>query len=261
MATTKIKEEFFIREEERVSESKASGFFCYIRDFTMRDQGYKDLSGDISVNGYIIQKITKSVNVRVPDAKKGKPNVLTTTSDVMDYTGNFVNSMSDSYVEAFVVLGGQVLDGDMFSNASILRYNSRGKIKEKAPNTEGEIEQIGEYFFVPSLETTEGGIIEELAGLGLEVITGKAMNDPANGLPCSSDLRLFEQLLPLKKSPKYKFTLTVHWGPDEEDSIVRPSGQTIIGGSSNSYSRRKIRNLRKTRRSALPNILYKKDDQ
>lgn len=242
---------FKILENQRSSKSTASGDFEYIRDFVITDNMGRDLSGNRDVNGYILQLITKSVNVSVPDAGPTEPSVLTTTQDVLNYTSDFVGSMSDSYVEAFIVINGKVLDGDMFRNSSILRYNQYGKIDTKAPNTSGIITQVGKYYFVPTIGTTIASIKRELANEGIIEIKTPGVPNPANGLPCSTNTRLFTRLRPNKSSPVYKFMLTVEWEENTNNSIVTPYPQLQIGGSYQSKTRKNRNNKRHTRKVRL----------
>jgi hypothetical protein len=172
----------------------------------------------------------------------------------MDYTKGNVNSMSESYVEAFVVTKGTVRSADKFSNASILRYkDKKGHLDPVAPNTKGEITQIGEYYFIPSTNTTIPTINDELARQGI-TIKKKGITNPANGLPCSTDLTLFDSLKPLKKSPIYQFELNITWDDNEADSIVRPVERIIaVGGKrmniKNKYTNKNKNKKRKTRKN------------
>jgi hypothetical protein len=234
---------FSIIESERLSESTASGDFGYIRDFTITNQKGEDLSG-YSLYGYILQKITKSVKVEVPDAKEDEQSILTNTDDVMKYTDGIVNFMSDSYVEAFLVVKGRVIDADAFGNASILRYDKKTRtIAADAKDTKGVIIQTGDYYFVQSLNKTKQGILKELASMKIVVPSTKSLN-PANGLPYSKDIELFEKLKSKRKSPIYRFSVSVEWDNDDTDSIVKPTKQIVLEGGKRRINR-KTRKQRK----------------
>jgi hypothetical protein len=58
-----IYDEFLIRAEPQTSANTvaASGYFSYTRDFQITDINGNDLSNVSNVNGYIFQKITKTV--------------------------------------------------------------------------------------------------------------------------------------------------------------------------------------------------------
>jgi len=246
-----IYDEFLIRTDPQTSKNTvaASGDFSYTRDFQITDINGNDLKYVPNVNGYIFQKITKTVDVVVPDPAVGKPARLTTSDHVMDYTNGIVNSMSESYVEAFVVTKGIVRSADKFSNASILRYKGKkGQFDPAAPNTKGKITQIGEYYFIPSTNTTIPTITAELASLGI-TIKHKGITNPANGLPCSTDLTLFDRFEPMRKSPIYMFELTITWDDNEDDSIITPSERIIALGGKRIMSRKNKNKKRKTRKN------------
>jgi hypothetical protein len=167
----------------------------------------------------------------------------------MDYTKGNVSAMDASYVEAFVVIKGIVKYADIFSNASILRYkDKKGHLVDGAPNTKGKITQTGEYYFIPSTNKTEVAINNELASLGI-TIKHKGSTNPANGLPCSTDLTLFDRLKPRKKSPIYQFELNITWDDNEDDSIVTPSQTTIIGGGMRKKNKNTNKNKNKKRKT------------
>lgn len=245
----------FIKEQDIVSStqgyepnmSSASGDFRFTRDFFIVDEH----DNQIHTNGFIIQKITKRPNVSVPDAEKNKSPLLTTSDHISDYTSGAVKYMSDTYVEAFIVIKGRVLHADAFQNASILRHaidiHGDYRIIPTAPDTEGTITQIGEYYYIPSKFKNATTIRNEIVNSYKIPMRGQLTHPAAAGLPSSTDVSLYDAYKVHKISPEYKFTLTVEWDADDKDSRI--DRKTIHYGGNRKKRSINRKNKRKTKKS------------
>ncbi len=222
------------------------GQFTLIRPFV--------LTGPAGANGFIVQRIDRTINVTV---HKKQPETLTTTHEVSSFTSGNVENAADSYYELFVVRDGDILDRDQFQSGQVLRYVATGP--DNNPPTSGTITITGTSVFHPaSREAVDKAVekMEKAEGVStrsgtkfrvLEETWDTFQGTPANGLPFLTIRPDAKDLLAGAASNRLIHKTTVTWTQDGKKSTMTDT--TAMGGrrktiraraASKSYRKRRI---------------------
>ena len=223
------------------------GQFTLIRPFV--------LTGPADANGFIVQRIDRTINVTV---HKKQPKTLTTTEEVSSFTSGNVKNAADSYYELFVVKDGDILDRDQFQSGQVLRYVPGGP--DDNPPTSGTITITGTSVFhlaTPEVVAKAAEKIDQAEKVSTRRQTefealGETWNTfqgtPANGLPYLKKPKIEgKDLLAGAASNRLIHKTTVTWKNDNNPSTMTDT--TSVGGrrktiraraASKSYRKRRI---------------------
>ncbi len=229
-------------------ETAPYGQFTLIRPFV--------LTGPDRPNGFIVQRIDRTINVTV---HKKQPKTLTTTEEVSSFTDRKVENAADSYYELFVVKDGVILDRDQFQSGQVLRYVPTGP--DDNPRTSGTITITGTSVFhraPPEVVAKAAEKIDQAEKVSTRRQTefealGETWNTfqgtPANGLPYLKKPKIEgKDLLAGAASNRLIHKTTVTWTQNGKKNSTM-TDTTSVGGrrrtiraraASKSYRKRRI---------------------
>lgn len=182
------------------------------------------------VNGFVVQVIRKKTDAY---ALCGD-GYLKRIKSIEEFTINNVRYMNDSYIELFPIIDGECDYGDNFQNGGILRYElyDGEYYSNDNPPTLGNIQQIGDIFFIPFDKSIVSSVIEIIDSRHNTNINRNIMgidwnfskNTPANGLPFYPySSAIVSHLFSLKQSNYITHNVIAEW-----NGLIKKDNDTIV---------------------------------
>jgi hypothetical protein len=181
------------------------------------------------INGYILQKVTKTTNAQV----LCRDGIIKKIKNIEIFTNQNVKYMNEDYYELFPILNGKSCNADSFQNGEILQYFefNNGIIEgDNNPPTKGIIEQIGKLCFISESFSSVKNVVE-IMNRNRKIITDKYIEIfgikwnintilPANGLPYNNS-KLPEALFMIADSNIIKHIVNVEWNGIFDNDIKK----------------------------------------